>query len=160
MDKRAEPGARTHCNASPYRLSQVVPRAHSGRRARAGGSLLEKWAMLRCRLANSKELHRILSPSARTLFHPPTTGRGAGCERRIAMSIMKNAHVSSCANPRCEKKFKRLGEGKLFVRPTDKKDSHNVPKALWLCPECALLFDLRYDRVLEEYSLVRRRDVA
>ena len=73
---------------------------------------------------------------------------------------MKTAHVSNCANPQCEKKFKRLGEGKLFVRPANKKDSPNMPRALWLCSECAVQFDLRYDRTLEEYHLVRRFSAA
>jgi len=43
---------------------------------------------------------------------------------------MENAHVSNCANPQCGKKFKRLGEGKLFVRPAGKKDGQNIPRAL------------------------------
>ncbi len=36
---------------------------------------------------------------------------------------MENANLASCANPPCEKKFKRLGEGKLFVRPAGKSDT-------------------------------------
>jgi len=73
---------------------------------------------------------------------------------------MENANVAICANPECGNEFKRLGEGKLFVRPARKNDSGTAQKALWLCPECARHFDLRYDRHLEEYSLVRRRHVA
>jgi hypothetical protein len=73
---------------------------------------------------------------------------------------MENANLASCANPECGKEFKRLGEGKLFVRPAGKNDNETKQKALWLCPECAEHFDLRYDRRLQEYSLVRRRRVA
>jgi hypothetical protein len=75
---------------------------------------------------------------------------------------MKNAdaNVSRCANPECDHKFKRLGEGKLFVRPSGKSDNGLTQKALWLCPECAQQFDLRYDRRLQEYHLIRHRRVA
>jgi len=73
---------------------------------------------------------------------------------------MENANLASCANPECGKEFKRLGEGKLFVRPAGQNDKETKQKALWLCPECAEHFDLRYDRRQEEYSLVRRRHAA
>ncbi len=71
---------------------------------------------------------------------------------------MENANLASCANPECRNEFRRLGEGKLFVRPAGKSDVKQ--KALWLCPECAQQFDLRYDRHLHEYRLVRHRHVA
>ncbi len=75
-------------------------------------------------------------------------------------SNLENANLASCANPECGNKFKRLGEGKLFVRPAGKNDTGLTQKALWLCSECAVHFDLRYDRRQEEYSLVRRRHAA
>jgi hypothetical protein len=75
---------------------------------------------------------------------------------------MKNAdaNVSRCANPQCEQEFKRLGEGKLFVRPSGQNDGGVTQKTLWLCPACARQFDLRYDRRQHEYHLVRHRRVA
>jgi hypothetical protein len=73
---------------------------------------------------------------------------------------MKSANVSTCANPQCEQEFKRLGEGKLFVRRAEKSDKGSTQKALWLCPGCAEQFDLRYDRQKQEYNLVRHRRVA
>jgi hypothetical protein len=73
---------------------------------------------------------------------------------------MVNANVSKCANPQCEQEFKKLGEGKLFVRRGEKGDKDSKQKALWLCEECAVQFDLRYDRHQREYHLVRRRRVA
>lgn len=73
---------------------------------------------------------------------------------------MVNANVSRCANPQCEREFKKLGEGKLFVRRGEKGDKESTQKALWLCEECAAQFDLRYDRHLREYHLVRHRRVA
>jgi len=71
--------------------------------------------------------------------------------------IMDNANVSQCANPECTREFKRLGEGKLFVRHSRKEDRGLTQKALWLCPVCAQHLDLRYDRRKQQYSLVRRR---
>jgi hypothetical protein len=75
---------------------------------------------------------------------------------------MKNADtgVSQCANPECSEEFKRLGEGKLFVRRSKVSDNGLTQKALWLCPACTEQFDLRYDRRQQEYRLVRRRRVA
>jgi hypothetical protein len=73
---------------------------------------------------------------------------------------MKNTNVSQCANPECGRKFKRLGEGKLFVRQAGKDDQGPMQKALWLCASCMEHFDLRYDRRQQEYHLVRRKRVA
>lgn len=73
---------------------------------------------------------------------------------------MKNADVSQCANPECSRPFKKLGEGKLFVRPVQDSGSGAKQKALWLCEYCAQEFDLRYDRRQQEYHMVRRRHVA
>jgi hypothetical protein len=51
---------------------------------------------------------------------------------------MKNAKVSQCANPECGREFKRLGEGKLFVRQSSSTDDREAgtQKALWLCESC------------------------
>jgi len=73
---------------------------------------------------------------------------------------MKDAKISTCANPQCGAEFKRLGEGKLFVRRAEKGDKELTQKALWLCAGCAQHFDLRYDRHKQEYVLVTRRRVA
>jgi len=73
---------------------------------------------------------------------------------------MLNENVSKCANPQCEREFKKLGEGKLFVRRAEKGDKESKQKALWLCATCAIQFDLRYDRREQEFHLVRRRRAA
>jgi hypothetical protein len=73
--------------------------------------------------------------------------------------IMKNTSVSKCANPQCEREFKRLDEGKLYVRP-DRKSNGLTQKALWLCPVCSRQFDLHYDRHKYEYCMIRRRPMA
>jgi hypothetical protein len=71
---------------------------------------------------------------------------------------MVDASVSKCANPECEQKFRKLGEGKLYVRRLEQGETRQ--KALWLCSECAGQFDLRYDRRKQEFHLVRHRRVA
>ena len=53
---------------------------------------------------------------------------------------MKNAdaNVSRCANPQCEQEFKRLGEGKLFVRPVREERQRSDPEgALVMSGVCA-----------------------
>jgi hypothetical protein len=77
----------------------------------------------------------------------------------IGKDIMKNASVSKCANPQCEQEFKRLDEGKLYVRPNPKNNGL-TQKALWLCPACSRQFKLRYDRHKHEYHMIRRSPVA
>jgi len=79
---------------------------------------------------------------------------------KIGGEIMENANVSTCANPACAQEFKRLGEGKLFVRRIESDDNGLMQKALWLCPGCAERWDLRYDRRQREYHLVQHRRMA
>jgi hypothetical protein len=73
----------------------------------------------------------------------------------LGKDIMRNATVSKCANPQCEHEFKRMDEGKLYVRPCPKNNGL-TQKALWLCPVCAKEFELRYDRHRYEYHMIRR----
>lgn len=98
---------------------------------------------------------RLLSASRRAYALAPAAGTAWG-----AIILMKDANISQCANPECGKEFKRLGEGKLFVRPAGKNDKGLTQKALWLCELCVEKFDLRYDRRLQEFHLVRRRHAA
>lgn len=79
------------------------------------------------------------------------TGEG----RRRAMV---SASLSKCANPECETPFRKLGEGKLYVRRPEKGAAQQ--KALWLCAACVEVFDLRYDRRKQEFVLVKHRRVA
>lgn len=78
----------------------------------------------------------------------------------MAADIIRDANVSKCANPQCGQDFKRLGEGKLFVRPAEKNDAGLTQKALWLCQACVEHFDLRYDRRQQGYHLIRHRRAA
>ena len=71
---------------------------------------------------------------------------------------MVQANVSQCANPECHRPFRKLGEGRLYVR--HQAGSAACQKALWLCGECAIRFELRFDRKQQEFRLVRHRHVA
>jgi hypothetical protein len=74
---------------------------------------------------------------------------------------MQNRSVSTCANPECGKQFKRLGQGKLFVRPAGKDAPGGTKqKVLWLCAECVQHFDLKYDRRKQQFHLVQTRHAA
>jgi hypothetical protein len=68
---------------------------------------------------------------------------------------MQNRSVSTCANPTCDAKFKRLGDGKLFVRPAQKESDSGTQKVLWLCSRCSQEWDLKYDRRKQTFQLVR-----
>lgn len=70
--------------------------------------------------------------------------------------------VAKCANPQCKHVFRRLGEGKLFVRALRKADgaSRLQQKAAWLCDKCCDSFDLRFDNKNNTFNLVHRHRAA
>lgn len=67
---------------------------------------------------------------------------------------MVHAGVSKCANPECQREFRKLGEGKLYAGRRD--NVQGGPHAMWLCGECALRFELRYDRGNHQFHLTGR----
>jgi hypothetical protein len=71
--------------------------------------------------------------------------------------------VAKCANPNCATEFRRLGDGKLFVK-TLKKASGPMglsQRAAWLCNRCCEGgHDLRFDRRTEMFQLASRRKAA
>ena len=73
---------------------------------------------------------------------------------------MKKANISECANPECERKFERMGTGKVFVHPAKKEEQGTKQKALWLCENCLKTFELQHDEVRQEFVLVRRQRIA
>ena len=70
--------------------------------------------------------------------------------------------VAKCANPECKMKFRRLGEGKLYIRPLKHTNGANRAnqKAAWLCDKCSADFDLRFDRRNEMFTVIRHKRVA
>lgn len=75
---------------------------------------------------------------------------------------MSEPTVSKCANPECNTEFRRLGEGRLFVRPIKNTEGANrlKQKAAWLCDECSERYDLRFDWRHEKFNVVRNHRAA
>lgn len=48
--------------------------------------------------------------------------------------------VARCANPRCDHRFRYVSEGKLYVF-----GRNSLEHTLWLCPQCAVEFDIILD---------------
>jgi hypothetical protein len=71
--------------------------------------------------------------------------------------------VAKCANPDCKAEFRRLGDGKLFVKTLKNATGLNglSQRAAWLCNRCCDNgFDLRFDRRTETFNLITHRKAA
>ena len=71
--------------------------------------------------------------------------------------------VAKCANPDCKTEFRRLGEGKLFVKTLKKAVGPTglMQRAAWLCNRCCDGgFDLRFDWKSESFHLISRKKAA
>lgn len=73
---------------------------------------------------------------------------------------MNHTKVSHCANPKCGAEFKRLGEGKLFVRPVNPTANGLHQKAIWLCDSCAQKYDMAFDKSHHSFKLVPLARIA
>ena len=59
-------------------------------------------------------------------------------------------NLESCTNPECAAKFKKLGDGVLFAESIDDPLAWGLQrgkkqKVVWLCAQCAKVFDLEFD---------------
>ncbi len=71
--------------------------------------------------------------------------------------------VAKCANPDCKTEFRRLGDGKLFVKTLKKATGPAglSQRAAWLCNRCCESgYDLRFDSKIESFQLIHRRKAA
>ena len=71
--------------------------------------------------------------------------------------------VAKCANPSCAMEFRRLGDGKLFVKTLAKAKGPTglSQHAAWLCNRCVGNgYDLRFDRRSETFHLISRKKAA
>ncbi len=76
---------------------------------------------------------------------------------------MSEPTVSKCANPDCDAKFRRLGEGRLYLRPSHTPDSraeNRVLKALWVCSDCSARFNVRFDEAAQTFVLIPANSAA
>ena len=69
--------------------------------------------------------------------------------------------VSTCANPECKSKFKRLGAGELFVFPVHDPKAWGLSpqikqKVFWLCDGCCEKFHVRLDRKHHAAQIVHK----
>jgi hypothetical protein len=100
-----------------------------------------------CVVNSLRRYRRFARETSRHLFRPRmriTTCPVRGSEMR------GTPRISDCANPECNSKFKRLGEGDLVVFPVDDPLTWGVPehtkqKAVWLCHTCASQMYVRLD---------------
>jgi hypothetical protein len=55
--------------------------------------------------------------------------------------------VSHCANPKCNAEFKRMGQGRLVICPSDPEVTvnHLRQKVIWLCDACAREFEAQFE---------------
>jgi hypothetical protein len=69
-----------------------------------------------------------------------------------------NPAVAHCANPKCDAEFKRMGQGTLFVCPSDPKVTvnHLRQKAIWLCDACVDEFEVQFEPNRHNLSEVDR----
>lgn len=75
------------------------------------------------------------------------------------------ADVSTCANPECQSKFVRLGDGELFVFPVADPKAWGLPpqakqKVLWLCDGCCSQYNVRLDRRHHMAQIVQKPGVT
>ena len=71
--------------------------------------------------------------------------------------------VAKCANPNCSTEFRRLGDGKLFVKTLKKASGPNglSQRAAWLCNKCCDNgVDLRFDSKSVTFVVFHRRKAA
>lgn len=48
--------------------------------------------------------------------------------------------VAKCANPRCNKEFRELNKGRLYLLPPGMAVPKLIDYCYWLCPDCASTF--------------------
>lgn len=70
---------------------------------------------------------------------------------------MLKPNVAVCFNPSCRSRFRRLGDGKLFIEPTRDIGKSESRRVVWLCGGCSQDHTLRYDRERRDFILSRQR---
>jgi hypothetical protein len=61
--------------------------------------------------------------------------------------------VAVCFNPSCRSRFRRLGDGKLFIEPTREAAKSESRRVVWLCGRCSSEHTLHYDWELRDFVL-------
>lgn len=50
--------------------------------------------------------------------------------------------VATCANPACNREFRELHKGRLFLLPPGTAVPRLIDYCYWLCPECAAMYTI------------------
>jgi hypothetical protein len=61
--------------------------------------------------------------------------------------------VAVCFNSSCRSRFRRLGDGKLFIEPTREFLKGQSRRVVWLCEGCSRDHTLGYDWESHEFVL-------
>lgn len=75
--------------------------------------------------------------------------------------MIASSDVSTCAHPKCESKFKRFGDGELFVFNISDPAAwglhdHVRQKVFWLCEHCCVRYFVRFDRKHHSAQVLHR----
>jgi hypothetical protein len=73
--------------------------------------------------------------------------------------------ISACANPGCNSKFVRLGEGELHVFPIQDPKAWGMSqnakqKVFWMCENCCSTYYIRLDRRHKQAQVVHRPETS
>ena len=66
---------------------------------------------------------------------------------------MLKPSVAKCFNPSCAAKFKKMGEGKLFVQPSGRAARTDTRQVVGLCSHCLRGHTLRYSETDHRFHL-------
>jgi hypothetical protein len=66
---------------------------------------------------------------------------------------MLKPSVAACFNPSCASRFRRLGDGRLFIEPIHEFEKGQERRVIWLCGQCSQEHTLRYDWERKDFVL-------
>jgi len=74
---------------------------------------------------------------------------------------MRACGLRKCANSDCKAEFKRLGTGEIYTAPASHPEAWGLPpnvkqKVVWLCSQCALTKQVKFDQHHCKVLIVRR----
>lgn len=70
---------------------------------------------------------------------------------------MLKPSVAACFNPSCTSRFRRLGDGKLFIEPVRGFEKGHSRRMVWLCDQCSKEHTLHYDWERKNFVLTGSR---
>ena len=70
---------------------------------------------------------------------------------------MLKPSVAVCFNPTCGSRFRRMGEGNLFIEPIRGFEKGHARRVVWLCAQCSRDHTLHYDWERKDFVVSGRR---